>query len=371
MYMKERIMKPTASLFNPDPYSGYLVVFIDGKQYTVNACDKQFTNAVNAFKAEEWDDLINILNPTQKIQSLYAKYEQIEVKDGNVTVNGESVNSLIAERILQFLENDIDCVPVFKFFTKLQNNPSKRAVDELYTFLEHKNLPITENGNFLAYKAVREDYLDVYSGKFSNLVGNVLSMPRNKVDDNKENWCSNGYHAGTLEYASGFRPHNGKMLIVEIDPSDVVSIPTDSNCQKLRTCRYKVVGEYDHTLIEPLYESKFRTESDEEIESEWKVKEENTCEKCGYHEDDCDCEEYPDEPEGGCMADEDNLPWGMFDKVGLDDLLSILFRNRMPAQAMKLRKALQDNDPVLWNSVFEVLGHDDTKILYGLWYNQK
>jgi len=360
-------MKPTASLFNPDLESGYLVVFIDGKQYTINASDKQFSNAVDAFKSEEWDNLFSILNPVSKIESLYAKYEQIEVKDGNVFVYDEPVHSLIAERILQFLDNGIDCVPVFKFLTKLQNNPSKRAVDELYTFLEHKNLPITENGNFLAYKGVCEDYTDVHTGKFSNAVGEVLSMPRNKVDDNKENGCSYGFHAGTLEYASGFKPYNGKMMIVEIDPSDVVSIPTDSDCQKLRTARYKVVGEYEDTLTKPLYESKFQTELDEDI---WP--DEDICEECVYCCDDCECDSCYDEPEGGCMGDtDDGNPWNVFDRVDLDDLLSILFRNRMPAQAMKLRKALQDNDPVFWNSVYDVLGHDDTKILYSLWYNQK
>ena len=359
-------MKPTASLFNPDPYSGYLVVFIDGKQYTINASDKQFNEAVNSFKSEDWELLLDVLNPAKKIQSLYAKYEQIEVKDGNVFINDEPVNSLIAERILQFLENGIDCVPVFKFFIKLQNNPSKRAVDELYTFLEHKNLPITDNGNFLAYKGVRADYLDVHSGKFSNVVGEVLSMPRNKVDDNKENGCSYGFHAGTLEYASGFKPHNGKMMIVEIDPSDVVSIPTDSDCQKLRTARYKVVGEYEDTLTKPLYESKFQTELDEDI---WP--DEDVCEECGYCCDDCECDSCYDEPEGGCMGDtDDGNPWNVFDRVDLDDLLSVLFRNRMPAQAMKLRKA-NINEPISWSDVVDVLGNLDAKVLYDLWYNQK
>ena len=209
-------MKYLGSMFNPNPEEGSLVVHFDSKTFTITADDKQFDKAVELYKEKNWDSLLDILNPVQKIESLYAKYEQIEVKHGTVYVNDEPVNTLIAERILQFLDNGIDCVPVFKFFIKLQNNPSKRAVDELYTFLEHKNLPITDNGNFLAYKAVRGDYTDVHTGKFSNAVGEVLSMPRNKVDDNKENGCSYGFHAGTLEYASGFRPHNGKMLIVEI-----------------------------------------------------------------------------------------------------------------------------------------------------------
>ena len=40
------------------------------------------------------------------------------------------------------------------------------------------------------------------------------------------------------------------MLIVEIDPADVVSVPSDCNCQKLRTCKYTVVAKYDGPLPE-------------------------------------------------------------------------------------------------------------------------
>ena len=157
------------------------------------------------------------------------------------------------------------------------------------------------------------------------------------------------------------------MMIVEIDPSDVVSIPSDSECQKLRTARYKVVGEYEDTLTKPLYESKFKTDSDEYVESEWDEEECEGCDGCEY----CDEDVYPDEPEGGCMGDTDDNPWkNSFQKVPLDDLLSILFRNRMPAQAMKLRKA-NINEPVSWFDVFNVLGSLDTKVLYDLWYNQK
>jgi hypothetical protein len=46
-------------------------------------------------------------------------------------------------------------------------------------------------------------------------------------------------HAGSLSYATGFGPTH---VIVKIDPADVVSIPTDCSCQKLRTCAYEVVA---------------------------------------------------------------------------------------------------------------------------------
>ena len=41
-------------------------------------------------------------------------------------------------------------------------------------------------------------------------------------------------------------------MIVEIDPADVVSVPHCSDCQKLRTAKYKVVGHYEHVDAPPM-----------------------------------------------------------------------------------------------------------------------
>lgn len=282
-------MEPLAKLFQPDPVSGYITIFVEGKQHTILATDSNFASAVTAFEASDWDGLYNILNPAQVFQNLYAKYEQVEVKHGNVYVNDEPISNLIAGRILDFLAKGVDCLPVFKFITKLNLNPSARAVNELYTFLEHKFLPLTDNGNFLAYKALRDDYTDVHTGKFDNSVDNVLEMPRNKVDDNKEVGCSYGFHAGTLEYARGFRPCNGKLVVVEINPADVVSIPTDCECQKLRTCKYKVVSEYEVPLEDLAYESRFTTDYDDDVDREWDDEEDEfLCPNCECDKSDCD-----------------------------------------------------------------------------------
>ena len=265
-----------------------LSVFLKGKQFTIYASDSKFESAVKAFTENDQEELHLVLNPAQVFKSLYAKYEQVEVKDGNVYVSGDPISNIIAERILQFLAQGVDCLPVFKFITKLNLNPSSRAVNELYTFLEHKFLPLTGSGNFLAYKALRSDFTDVHTGKFDNNVGNLLEMPRNKVDDNKEVGCSYGFHAGTLEYARGFRPMDGKLVLVEINPADVVSIPTDCECQKLRTCKYKVVAEYEVPLEDLAYESRYSTDDDEDVDREWDE---------DIIEDNIFCSEY------GCMAD--------------------------------------------------------------------
>jgi len=130
-------------------------------------------------------------------------------------------------------------------------NPSRRAVNELYAFLEHKAMPLTPDGNFLAYKGVREDYTDWHSGKFSNKVGDVNEMIRNKVCDDANIGCSHGFHAGSLDYARGYG-NGGHLMVVEIDPRDVVSVPLDCEQQKLRTAKYKVVAHFEKKLEEPM-----------------------------------------------------------------------------------------------------------------------
>lgn len=411
-------MKPTATLFVPDPVSGYITIFVEGKQHTIHATDSNFASAVTAFEASDWDGLYNILNPAQVFQNLYAKYEQVEVKHGNVYVNGDPISSLVANRILDFLAKGLDCVPVFKFLTKLNLNPSSRAVNELYTFLEHKFLPLTANGNFLAYKALRSNYTDVHTGKFDNTVGNLLEMPRNKVDDNKEVGCSYGFHAGTLEYARDFRPVDGKLVVVEINPADVVSIPTDCNCQKLRTCKYMVVQEYEVPLEDLAYESRYTTDYDDDVDREWDDDDDDDicpncecdksdCDYCYYCDACCDCEKgvpkcgncgtrkkdldedfycedcqvepnyleinqfISDTLEGKCMADPDKPKVEIQLELNLDNkmkahwtddrfeylkLLSWLYAHQRPAVANALRRAYKDvDDQHMIQPVYSVL----------------
>lgn len=142
--------------------------------------------------------------------------------------------------------------PLVKFLGKLMDNPSRRAVNELYTFLEHKSMPITPEGNFLAYKGVTDDFKDFHTRKFSNKIGDVLEMTRNRVCDDANVGCSHGFHAGSYDYAKSYANNGGNLMVVEIDPADVVSVPTDCSCQKLRTAKYKVVGHYETIDAPPM-----------------------------------------------------------------------------------------------------------------------
>jgi hypothetical protein len=78
----------------------------------------------------------------------------------------------------------------------------------------------------------------------------VIETERRQVDDNTHAECSYGLHVGSHQYASGFRGANGRLLIVKVNPRDVVSVPSDGAAQKIRTCRYEVVAEENAVLDE-------------------------------------------------------------------------------------------------------------------------
>ena len=143
--------------------------------------------------------------------------------------------------MITMLQEGFPIEPMVNFMENLYANPSKRSVDELYNFLEKSQLPITPDGHFLAYKKVRDNYFDCHSGTMDNSVGKIVEMARNEVDDDKDRTCSAGLHFCSLDYLNHFG--GARIMIVKINPKDVVSIPSDYNDTKGRACRYEVIGE--------------------------------------------------------------------------------------------------------------------------------
>ena len=233
----------------------------------------RFDQALEACANEQWDVLYECMRPVKK---LLLSCGDVRVDSTGVYLKNVLVNNVIAQRIMQFAQHSLSIEPLCRFLEKLMKNPSKRAVDELYTFLEHKGIPITDNGNFLAYKGVRNDYYSITAGNIKlikgtvndegriyNGVGEEIECYRNEVCDDKEIGCADGLHAGNCEYAVDFG-RSGKVVIVGIDPQDVVSIPTDCSFSKMRICRYKVIEEYTGELKKPMYKSQWETEPEEE-----------------------------------------------------------------------------------------------------------
>ncbi len=230
-----------------------ITVVIDGKLFTVNSGAPAY-NAVDALiKKKDWASIPDTIDRAgaiaKKVAAKASGFSDLVIRERRVylrTANGESrLQGFEVTRLLEMMDDGYDISPLAKFIVRVRQNPSEAIRNRLYEFMEYGNLPLTEDGSFLAYKVVRGDYKDKHSGKFDNSVGKTLSMPRTKVDDNDNNTCSSGLHACSKEYIKHFISHGGsdRLMVVKIAPEDVVSIPTDYKNTKLRTCRYEVIGE--------------------------------------------------------------------------------------------------------------------------------
>lgn len=218
-----------------------VTLVIDGTPHTVNKTHVAYQKVVDAIKAGLWDDVKSLINPVKTVIN-FSK-GNVSIVDGEMFWKGQEFHNSLATRMIQMLTDGFDINPMVNFMNNLMHNPSRQAVTELYGFLEKNSLPITPDGCFLAYKRVREDYKDCHTGTMDNSVGRVVEMERNMVDDNRNNTCSAGLHFCSHSYLASFS--GARTVIVKINPRDVVSIPSDYNDAKGRTCRYEVIGEVE------------------------------------------------------------------------------------------------------------------------------
>jgi hypothetical protein len=220
-----------------------IIIMMNGKTYTITQDSHiHYAEIREALKTKDFDKVRELIDVAQTINTF--GNGKIKVVNGVVMYGDFELHNTLTERIIQQMQEGFDIEPMVKFLENLMQNPSKRAVDELYRFLEHNSLPITEDGHFVAYKRVTEDYKDFYTRKMDNSIGSTPEMPRNMVDDDKDRTCSNGLHFCSLEYLPHYHSGQGHIVILKINPADVVSIPTDYNNAKGRACKYLILEEY-------------------------------------------------------------------------------------------------------------------------------
>jgi hypothetical protein len=274
-----------------------VVVNFDGKTFTLNKSDVRYEAIIQAIRDNKLEDIPKLVD----IQTAYAN-SGLKLKDNLLWLDGESLPESLSDRVLAFQEQKLPFEHLIKFARKLRLNPSYNSRMQLFKFLEHNGHPITTEGNFIAYRGVTEDFKDKYTRTFDNSIGSVCEVPRSQVDDNPNNTCSHGLHVACHEYAKGWA---SKLVEVEVDPRDVVAVPTDYNGTKMRVCKFKVVALCQSIRTEQLVDTSYNGETDID-ESEFKAQDfeseetDDNCDNCGdsnpYGGDCTNCDGYS-EPE--------------------------------------------------------------------------
>lgn len=233
-----------------------ITVFVDGKPHTVDSSHPNFSSLRQAILDAQYDLIPELITIENKIKNM--THGAIDIYDGKLFHSGVEVHGVVVDKLFAMLkEGAKDAEPLLNFIDRLMQNPSANSVNELYTFLSYKSLPITADGKFLAYKGVNNNFYSkhgnkdtvVVCGKVSaegsiyNGVGEVIEVARRSVDDNKDNHCSFGLHVGSYDYANNWAGSDGRLLVVEVDPADAVSVPTDCDYQKLRVSKYRVLSD--------------------------------------------------------------------------------------------------------------------------------
>jgi hypothetical protein len=231
---------------------GTVTAVVSGQTYCFNKSHPNYEKLINYLRngnVEYFEASYDIISQVNAFCDGY-----VTCQDEMLTWNGIKMPDMFVETIVDMIKQGFPFEPMLNFLDNLSQNPSDHAVVELFDFMQHKNMPITYDGNFLAYKAVREDYKDIYSSTFDNRVGSICEIPRNKVDDDRGIGCGHGLHVGAIDYAKSYGGINiddenndggNRLMICKVNPRDVVSVPTDSKFQKLRCCRYEVVAEFN------------------------------------------------------------------------------------------------------------------------------
>lgn len=246
-----------------------LTAFIDGEMYSATDSHPNFERIQEMCQAGD-TSVVAFFDLSHTAQERFRRLsERVSVANGKIYLDGEEVNNALTEQVVRFINEGVeDFEPLVMFFEKVQTNPNPHSREQLYRWLADRNFTINADGNILAYKGVEtfatEDgtgYRSVasgtaivdgvtHTGKIPNPIGAVVEMARSSVQHDPSVGCHTGLHAATWNYAKDWS--QGAVLTVEINPRDVVSVPTDCGDQKMRVCRYTVVEVVQSEMSTPL-----------------------------------------------------------------------------------------------------------------------
>jgi hypothetical protein len=271
------------NLTSQDSTASLSVFFADGDQKVLASTHPAFGPAVAYLvdqhqKGEPHDEehVRGLVDPAIGIgRMLQAEFgDRVKFDLYTIFLDGLPLSGGIASEVKRRLNaGDNDWRRFARFLVRLEENPSARAKNAVWDWVQKHGVSITDDGRMVGYKGLVNGK-DEVSGEenvpvsyhtgpnnFVNgvlygepgeayhvphRVGDVISKRRGDVDDNNRLACSTGLHVGAYSYAKTFGENRedgarystmGRMAdtlpnstfgLVAFAPEDVVSVPEDN-----------------------------------------------------------------------------------------------------------------------------------------------
>ena len=236
-----------------------LTLFVDGEMYVASQ-DHGNWDAILAGVLAGDASVVELFDIAATVAKRFERLTtRASVSNGVLYFDGDEMHTALAGEVVRFLNEGVDdWKPLVAFLEKVQTNPQEHSREQLFTWLERHEFTLTDDGDIVGYKGVHKVVVDgevtgyrsgnsghaivngvSINGVIPQKVGDIVEMPRSEVTFDPKQGCSAGLHVANYNYAKGY---GSAMITVAVNPRDVVSVPTDSNFDKVRVCRYVVTG---------------------------------------------------------------------------------------------------------------------------------
>lgn len=254
-------------------------VYHDGNLYAaVAGHHPNFNLIVQRLEANDKDEsVVALFDIETTVRTEFQRLTpRVTVRDGQVFLDGDVQDGPIVKQILRFIDegHTDDLEAVVNFMEKVETNPDENCRKQLFRWLENNEFTIAQDGDVVAYKGcnIASDGTltstrpapeservtvdgELVTGYVPQVAGALVEMPRSVVDHNPDRTCSVGLHVANFRYANSFTggyADTEHVVEVRVNPRDFVSVTTDSNSEKIRCCRYLVVGPLKEAYTAPV-----------------------------------------------------------------------------------------------------------------------
>lgn len=210
-------------------------ITIGGKSFFIDNTSRLLDKVKAELINQNEEALLELLD--EKLQVITFTNNRLSFKDNIIYYDNEPLPNTLSDKIISLYREGFPFEPFIKFYERLKKTHSYRVLTQLLNYLEAGSWPILQDGRILAYKVVglnsykdrnfnevearkvqdrqrpskvvyryansvslqdfseilnTRDYIDKHSTSVPQSIGDIISVPRNSVNEDPNVTCSYG-----------------------------------------------------------------------------------------------------------------------------------------------------------------------------------